>query len=47
MVLLLNGLYSVSVLSGDCELSFRFTILLLSVLYNIYIFICISFGLLQ
>ena len=42
VVLLLNGLYSVSVLSGDCELSFRFTILLLSVFLYIstYILVC-------
>ena len=37
IVFLLNGLYSVSVLSGDCELSFRFTILL-SVFIYIYIY---------
>ena len=36
MVLLLHGLYSVSVLSGDCELSFRFTILLLSVFLYLF-----------
>ena len=46
VVLLLNGLYSVSVLSGDCELSFRFTILLLSVFFYISIYIYIYFGLL-
>ena len=39
VVLLLNGLYSVSVLSGDCELSFRFTILLLSVFLYISIYL--------
>ena len=46
LVLLLNGLYSVSVLSEDCELSFRFTILLLSVFLYISIYIYIYFGLL-